>query len=64
MLLYSVAKLDEKELEAIRSLEKKLGKKILAFKGHDAQLADLSREDLDLLEEMESKLGLSLVVVK
>ena len=64
MLLYSIAKLDEGQLESIQALEKKLGKRILAFKGHDIELAELGQEDLHLLEEMESKLGLSLVVLE
>ena len=64
MLLYSIAKLDKDQLESIQALEKKLGKRILAFEGHNIELADLEQEDLYLLEEMEVKLGLSLVVLE
>jgi hypothetical protein len=64
MLLYSIASLDERQLEAIQSLEKKLGKRILAFEGHNVELAELSQEDLDLIGKMETELRLSLVVLK
>ncbi len=63
-MLYSLAKLGAPELEAIKSLEKKTGKILLAFKPYEVDLATLKPEELKQIEQAEEKLGLSLVAVQ
>ena len=62
-MLYSLARVDEGKLEAIRGLEKKLGKPVLAFSGYRAEPVKLSEAELAELKEAEKKTGLCLVAV-
>lgn len=63
-MLYSLAKLNTPELEAIKSLEGKTGKTLLAFKSYDARIAELKPEELAQIRQVEERLGLSLVAVQ
>jgi len=63
-MLCSIAKLEEKDIETIKSLEAKVGKTLLAFGCHDIKPAQLSDEQLTVLQGEEKKLGMSLVAVE
>lgn len=61
----SLGKLDKSEKEAVESLEKELGKTILAFRCNiNAKPADLTEEELNRIREVEDKLNLSLVAIE
>jgi hypothetical protein len=60
----SYARLDGGQLEAVQSLEKKMGKVLLAFSCKDVNAEALSEEELAELRKGEEKLGLALVAVK
>jgi hypothetical protein len=63
MLCSLSTKLDETGLGAITALEKQLGKTLLAFSCHPLEPAEISKEQLAKIQEVESKLGISLVAV-
>jgi len=63
-MLWSYSKLDDAKVKKIAELEKKLNVTLLAFSGQDIKNAELSADDLKQIEELEGKLGLSLVAVK
>jgi hypothetical protein len=63
-MMCSYASLDGGQLEALQSLEKKLGKVLLAFSCRDVNAEKLSDEELAELKKVEEKLGLALVAVK
>ncbi len=64
MKLYSLAGLGNDQLQQIKTLEKQLGRTVLAFRGHDANLAKLSSEQLESLRNAESELGLTLIALE
>jgi hypothetical protein len=55
--------MDDNVLKEIQSLEKGLGKTILAFSCHDVKTADVTDKELESIQALEEKLGLSLVAV-
>lgn len=63
-MMCGLSKVDEGKLQDIQSMEKKLGKPILAFTCHDISPAELTNEELSRISEMEKKLGIYLVAVK
>ena len=63
-MLYSLSTLSNEQLEALRAIEMKIGKPVLAFSGHRDEPAGLSAAELEALRESESRLGLTLVAVK
>jgi hypothetical protein len=64
-MICSIGKIEQRELEEIKSLEKELGKTVLAFQcSSDIQPARLSDSQLQRLREIEEKLSLSLVAVE
>ena len=63
-MLCSLASLDKEKIEAIQALEKKMGKRVLAFSCRDLKADTLKDDEISQLKEAESKLGLSLVAVK
>lgn len=63
-MVCNLSRLDEAKIAAIRTMEKKIGKTLLAFSCHDISPADLSAEEINQIHEMEKKLGLVLVAVK
>ncbi len=64
-MLCSLSVLRENDMAAIRSLESKLGKPLLAYTCHwDVGAASLDEEELGQIRDLEEKLGLSLVAVK
>ena len=63
-MLCTFASLDGAKLEAVQSLEKKLGKTILAFSCKDISIVSLQEDEISKIKEAEKKLGLALVAVK
>ncbi|WP_367343754.1 hypothetical protein [Methanomethylovorans sp.] len=63
-MLWSYSKLDKATVESIEKLEKKLNVTLLAFSGANIKNAELTADELKQIEELEGKLGLSLVAVK
>lgn len=63
-MYYAVASLDREKLDTVQSLEKKLGKTLLAFSGKDISAAPLKDAELSEIKETEKKLGVTIVAVK
>ncbi len=63
-MLCTVANLDKRQLETVQSLEKKLGKTVIAFSCKDIQATQLKDDELAQIKEAEKQLGLALVAVK
>ena len=60
--MISLATPDGKALEAIQSLEKKMGKTILAF--NVWQPEDLSEDEIKLLQDLEKETCYTLMAIK
>ncbi len=56
-------KVEGTNLQTINDLEKDLGKTLLAFSCHDLKASSLSADELKKIQEVENKLGVSLVAV-
>lgn len=64
-MLYSIAaNVSDDTLKAIGALEKETGKTFIAFSGLAVKPSALSVEEVSKIEEIEKKLGLSLVAVE
>ena len=63
-MLCSLSKLDKEKIKSIESVEKKIGKTVLAFSCHDTPPAKLTQEEIAILGETEKKLGVVLVAVE
>ncbi len=63
-MLCTLATLDDKKIASIQSLEKKIGKTIIAFSCRDLSASQLKDDELRQIQEFERKLGLTLVAVK
>jgi len=63
-MLCSLSNLDKEKIKSIESAEKKIGKTLLAFSCHDTPPAKLTEEEVTLVKETETKLGICLVAVK
>lgn len=63
-MLCTLAKLDEAKLGAVNALESQTGKTVLAFSCQDFRPAVLSADELDQLQDLEARLGMSLVAVQ
>ncbi len=63
-MLCTFANLDKEKIAAIQSLEKKLGKTIIAFSCRDIGISPLKNDEIAQIRESEKKLGVSLVAVK
>jgi len=64
MLCSLATKVPDETVAAINSLEKDLGKTLLAFQCHNLKPSDLSEAELKRIQEVETKLGVSLVAVE
>lgn len=64
MLCSLSTKLTEKELSAIKDLERELGKTLLAFTCHKVDPAEINDEQLAKLQKVENELGISLIAVQ
>ena len=63
MLCSLSTKLEEKEIKAIKDLERELGKTLLAFSCYPVDAASINTEELAKIEKVETDLGISLVAV-
>lgn len=63
-MICSLSKLDDKKLQEVKSLEAKIGKPLLAFGCYDTKPAQLTREELSKINDLERQLGVSLVAVQ
>jgi hypothetical protein len=64
-MLCTVANLDTPKLEAVQSLEKKLGRTLVAFSCKDIRVVNTLKEDeVAQIKQTEAKLGLALVAVE
>jgi hypothetical protein len=62
--LCTFSRLDQDQLMAVQHLEKDLGKRLLAYSGHDVELAALSSEEVRKINGLQRELGIVLVAVK
>ncbi len=62
-MICTYAHLDEEKLKAIKEVEKKIGKTLLAFSCRDMDVAPLSDEQMEELKRLEDKIGFPLVAV-
>jgi len=63
-MMCSLASLAANNLKAIQSLERELGKPLLAFSCHDARAAALKDNQLAKIRKLEAELGVYLVAVQ
>lgn len=63
-MLWGFSVLKDEQIKAINELEEKTGVTLLAFSGINIKNAELTKDDLEQIEKLESELGLSLVAVK
>ena len=64
MLCSLSTNVNDSTLQAINDLEKKLGKTLLAFNCHDLKPSTLTDDELNEVQNAETKLGVSLVAVE
>jgi hypothetical protein len=63
-MLCSLSNLKKEQIEAIQSLEKRLGKALLAYSCNEAGMASVNDDDLKEIKNLENRLGIALVAVK
>ncbi|MCK4515666.1 MAG: hypothetical protein KAU31_10435 [Spirochaetaceae bacterium] len=63
-MLFGIAPLESKELEAIQNLERRLGKRVLALKQMKIEFDDLTEGDLAEIQQLEVELGLAIIAVR
>jgi hypothetical protein len=63
-MLGTLAKLEQTKLTELQSLEKKLGRTLIAFSCKKVDIVLLKEEELSQIKKVEEKLSLSLVAVK
>jgi hypothetical protein len=56
-MLCSFARIEGEKLEAVRELEKKMGKTLLAFSCAEIRPDTLTEEELALIKDLERRLG-------
>lgn len=63
-MLCTLAQLEKDKLADVQSLEKSLGKTLIAFACKDINIVSLKEEELSQIKQVEKKLNVSLVAVK
>ncbi len=63
-MICSLSKLDDKKLQEVQALEKNLGKPLLAFACYDTKPAQVDKEELSKINDLEHRLGITLVAVQ
>lgn len=63
-MLCTFAQLEKEKLAAVQSLEKSLGKTLIAFSCKDVEIVPLKEDELSQIKEAEKKLNVSLVAMK
>ncbi len=64
MLCSLSTKLGPEDIKAINALEKELATPLLAFSCHDVKPAEVNAEQLSKIQDLEKRLGMSLVAVR
>jgi len=64
MLLYTLAGLKPEQLAKLQAWEAKTGKVLLALSWHPVNLAELSQEEMETLQELEAELRVALIAVQ
>ncbi len=62
-MLWGFSVLKDEQKDAITKLEEEMNITLLAFSGINIKNAELTKEELAKIQELEEKLGLSLVAV-
>ncbi len=63
-MLCTLAHLEKDKLADVQSLEKKLGKTLIAFSCKDISIAPLKEDELSEIKQVEKKLNVSLIAVR
>jgi hypothetical protein len=63
-MLCTLAHLEKDKLADVQSLEKTLGKTLIAFSCKDVDIVPLKDDEITRIKEVEKKLNVSLVAVK
>lgn len=64
MICSLTSNIDEATLKTVSDLEKDMGKTLLAFSCHAVNPSTLSADELQKVQDVEKKLGVSLVAVE
>ncbi|MEZ5334834.1 MAG: hypothetical protein R2741_06175 [Methanolobus sp.] len=62
-MLWGFSALKDEQIKAINEVEEKMNVTLLAFSGINISNAELTKDDLEQIQKLESELGLSLVAV-
>jgi hypothetical protein len=62
--MYTLAHLEKEKLADVQSLEKSLGKTLVAFAPKDVSFVPLKDDEISRIQQIEKKLNISLVAVK
>jgi hypothetical protein len=62
-MLCSISNLEQETINTIQTLEKELGKTLIAFSCHDIETAQIDASELQKIQALEKNLSLSLVAV-
>lgn len=63
-MLCTLAHLEQEKLSELQSLEKKLGRTLIAFSCNDVDVVPLKENELAEIKRVENKLNVSMVAVK
>jgi hypothetical protein len=63
-MLYTIAQLGAEKLADVQSLEKSLGKTLIALAPKDVHIAPLKEDELTRIKQVEAKWNISLVAVQ
>lgn len=63
MAYYAFANLEDEQLQAVKSLETRIGRPLVAMEPINMRPAELDDGALSAVKELESKLGVALVAV-
>ncbi len=63
-MVCTFAHLEKEKLADIQTLEKKLGKTLLAFSCGEVDVVSLKEDEISQIKQVEKKLNISLVAVK
>ena len=62
-MLASLSNLEEKSLQSVKNLEGELGSTVLAYSIQDFKPANLSEDQLSMIQALENELKVSLVAI-
>jgi hypothetical protein len=64
IMMYTLAHLEKEKLADVQSLEKSLGKTLVAFAPKEVSFVTLKDDEISRIQQIEKKLNISLVAVK